>query len=175
MGCGHAEGLDVCAEDEEEAAEDGGLDDSAWDGAEGVDSFVAERCGALEADEAEEGQDDAEADCGGRDSGEVELRAVDVESVVPEKEDDDDGDGENGESFDPEHEARGDLDVAIGDGGGCGDADQAEDGGGSGAAEEDGEEDVRVVDEASGDGCSCGDVSEKKSPTGDAADDWREA
>ena len=44
------------------------LDDGAGDGAEGIDGFVAEGGGAFEADEAEEGQDDAEADAGGGDA-----------------------------------------------------------------------------------------------------------
>ena len=38
---GEAEGFGVGAEDEEEAAEDGGLDDGAGDGAKGIDGFVA--------------------------------------------------------------------------------------------------------------------------------------
>jgi hypothetical protein len=95
MGNGHAEGFEVGAEDEEEATEDRGLDDSAGDGAEWVDGLVAESGSALEADEAEEGHDDAEADCGGCDPGEVELRGIDVESVSPEKQSEDDGDEED--------------------------------------------------------------------------------
>ena len=59
MGGVHAESFEVSAEDEEEAGEDGALDDCAGDGAEWVGGFGSEGCGALEADEAEEGEDDA--------------------------------------------------------------------------------------------------------------------
>ena len=89
-------------------------------------------------------------------------------------ESEDDGDEEDRGGFDPEHEAGGDLDVAVGDEGGDPDAEESEERRGGGVAEERGEEDVGVVDEASGDGRSGGDVGEEERPAGYAADDWRE-
>ena len=99
------------------------------------------------------------------------MRRVDAGAVVPEDKRDDDGDGEDGGGFDPEHEAGGDLDVAVSDGGGDGDAEESEERCGCGAVEEEGEEDVGVVDETSGYGCSRGDVGEQERPAGDASGD----
>ena len=68
------------------------------------------------------------------------------------------------ESIDPEHEARGGLDVAVGEEGCRGGGNEGEDGTGDGMSG--GKQDAGVVDESADDGGSGGDVGEQESSAG---------
>ncbi len=81
----HAEGFEIRAKDEKEAGEDGALDDCAGDRAQWVTGFGAKRGGALEANEAEEGEDDTETNSGGGDSVELDLGVVEMQTIAPEE------------------------------------------------------------------------------------------
>lgn len=132
----HAEGFEVGAENEEEASEDGALNDGARDGAERIGGFGAEGGGAFETDETEDREDDTETDSGGSDSLQVCLGVVEMQAVVPEQKGEDDGDEGDRGGLDPKHEAGGDLDVTIGDEGGDSDTEDCEECGWRGFAEE---------------------------------------
>jgi len=137
----------------------------------GVAGFVAEGGGGLEAGEAEEGEDDAETDSGGSDGVELELGQVDVGTVAQEQGGDDENDYGDGGSLDPEHEAGGGLDVAIGEGGRRGGGAESDDRAGDGMGL--GDEDSSVVEEAADDRGSGGDVGEQQCPARSAAAERR--
>src|SRR5271156_999257 len=114
----HAEGFEIGAEDEEEAAEESALNDRARDGSKRIDCLGAQGGGALEADEAEEREYHAKPHAGGTDAAQMELAGVDVQAIVYEQQNQHDGDQRDRDGLDPEHEAGGDLNGAIGEGGG---------------------------------------------------------
>src|ERR1035441_622098 len=142
---------------------------TARDGAEGVAGFVAEGGGGLEAGEAEEGEDDSQTDSGGGDGVELELGQVDVATVAQEQGGDDENDHGDGRSLDPEHEAGGGLDLAIGEGGRRGGGAESNDRAGDGMGL--GDEDSGVIEEAADDRGSGGDIGEQQCPAcGSAAE-----
>jgi len=162
-----AEDLGVSADDEKDAREHGALNESAGDVAEGFAGLGTEAGGALEADEAKEGEDDAQADLREGDALELPLGEVEVEAVLPQNHEYDDEDEGDRDGLDPEHELRRDFDVAIGDGGGAEDGDYGQEDGIGGVTSVGDEEDVGVVDEASGNRGAGGDVGEEECPGGD--------
>ena len=79
---------------------------------------------------------------------EGELGRVEMKAVAEEQGGEDQGDHGDGGGFDPEHEAGGGLDVAVGEVGGGGGGEDRQDGAGDAG----GQKDVGVVEEAADDG-----------------------
>src|SRR5579862_779424 len=110
------EHLGVRTNDEEYAGQNGTLNDGARNRGERVARFGAERSGALEADETEQREDEAETQATAGNTAEVKLDSIQVRSVAKQYERDENDDQGYRDGFDPQHEPRRNFHVAPRDG-----------------------------------------------------------
>jgi hypothetical protein len=174
MQLAEAERLRVTTEQEEQPGKHSGLDDGAWNGAEWVACLVAQCGGGLEANEAEQREHDSKPHAGRSDLVQRKLRLVDVEAVVDEQDEQDNQNHGHGRSLDPQHQARGGLDIAVSEvrrSDRCNDREQRA---GKRVAGDGRQQDVRIVEETADHGGTGSRVCKQQGPTGRTSPERRQ-
>ena len=99
----------------EAAGEKRALQNCAGNGSQGIAHLTAQRGRALEADKTEDGEHHGGPERVERNSLKLKLARIELKADVQRQQDEHDHDQADGDSFNPQHDFGGQLDVAVGD------------------------------------------------------------